>query len=116
MPKRPHHRKIELDELYARDCAQCWICVLLGKPYTECYVKRSEASRDHFDPLADGGSDDNYNLRLAHIKCNNKRGTKTIQQLVDDEVRMGNIDPEGLRIITTNLNNMIFTALYQRDK
>src|SRR6267154_5855711 len=98
MPKKPHYRRLGLDELYKRDYAQCWICVLLGKPYVDCYVRRSDASRDHFIPIAEGGSDDNSNLRLAHKLCNNKRGTKTIQELIDEEVNAGRVDPDGLRI------------------
>lgn len=73
----------QLDIIYARDQALCWICLLLGKP---AFVERKDASRDHYDPKSEGGSYSNENLRLAHKLCNSLRGTKTIEELLRDGI------------------------------
>lgn len=74
--------KPSLNIIYERDKRLCWICLLLGKP---AYVKRKDASRDHYMPTSDGGSDDFENLRLAHKSCNSRRGTKTIEELLNED-------------------------------
>lgn len=76
-----HRDRQSLNFIYERDKRLCWICLLLGKP---AYVKRKDASRDHYDPTSEGGSDDYENLRLAHKNCNSRRGTRTIEELLNN--------------------------------
>ena len=73
--------QLSLNILYDRDKGLCWICLLLNKP---AYVKRKDASRDHYIAQSEGGSDDYENLRLAHKSCNSKRGTRTIEELLNE--------------------------------
>lgn len=73
--------RLNLNIIYARDKGLCWICLLLDKP---AYVKRKDASRDHYMPTSEGGSDDYENLRLAHKSCNSRRGTRTIEELLNE--------------------------------
>lgn len=73
--------RLNLNIIYERDKRLCWICLLLDKP---AYVKRKDASRDHYMPTSEGGSDDYENLRLAHKSCNSRRGTRTIESLLKD--------------------------------
>lgn len=63
---RSRRRHISLDELGHRDRWHCHIC---GRK-----VARSEASADHVVPFSLGGSNRASNLRLAHLKCNVRRG------------------------------------------
>lgn len=76
-----YRSSLSLNILYERDKRLCWICLLLGKP---AYVKRKDASRDHYDPVSSGGSDDYENLRLAHKSCNSRRGTRSIGELLNE--------------------------------
>lgn len=48
----------------------CWICGRGGAN-----------SVDHILPYARGGGDEIENLAPAHLECNKKRGTKTIEQM-----------------------------------
>jgi 5-methylcytosine-specific restriction endonuclease McrA len=57
---------ISLDALMARDGYRCWLC---GLPVT-----RRRASRDHVIPRSKGGKNRASNLRLAHRRCNQRRG------------------------------------------
>lgn len=60
--------------LYKRQKGLCWICggrmsislASAGSPYY--------ATFDHLDPKANGGTNAQTNLRLAHKKCNAQRG------------------------------------------
>lgn len=77
--KGPYTSRQHLNIIYERDKGLCWICLLLNKP---AFVKRKDASRDHYMAKADGGSDDFENLRLAHKKCNSLRGIRSIEELL----------------------------------
>lgn len=64
--------KTQKKEIYARDNGRCRLCrkpVELYLPYDNPY----RSSVDHILPQSLGGSDDNWNLRLAHAICNGKR-------------------------------------------
>lgn len=63
---------ISLREIGNRDR---WICHLCGLP-----VAGKDASRDHLKPIAQGGSNDARNLRLAHQQCNIVRGTLPVSE------------------------------------
>lgn len=57
----------------ARDGWKCWIC----KEDIDCNISpphRLAGSGDHVIPIVNGGSDDDSNLRAAHISCNARRG------------------------------------------
>ena len=61
--------------MYKKQAGLCWICgetmaiskLQAGKP--------RYATFDHLLPRADGGSNVQANIRLAHQQCNNLRGT-----------------------------------------
>lgn len=57
---------ISLDALMVRDGYRCWLC---GLPVT-----RRRATRDHVIPRSKGGKNRASNLRLAHRRCNQRRG------------------------------------------
>jgi 5-methylcytosine-specific restriction endonuclease McrA len=60
---------VSLDAIFARDNGLCSICRLP--------VVRGQASLDHVIPLSEGGSHTEENVRLAHKRCNSKKGAKT---------------------------------------
>jgi 5-methylcytosine-specific restriction endonuclease McrA len=57
---------IDRDAIYARDGGYCYLCKL--------HVARELATFDHVIALAEGGTDDEDNVRLAHRGCNSKKG------------------------------------------
>ena len=63
-----------VDLLRWRDGDQCWLCrgVILFWP--ERHALLGCVTIDHLVPLAEGGTNDEWNLRLAHYKCNHVRG------------------------------------------
>lgn len=61
-----YERRPSIEFLYWRDKGICGIC---GQP-----VARKNASRDHIIPRSQGGPHDAFNMRLAHKKCNMRRG------------------------------------------
>ena len=63
-PGRP--TPVSLDELGDLDGWRCHIC---GRK-----VNRAQASADHLVPHSLGGRDEWINLRLAHRRCNSRRG------------------------------------------
>lgn len=76
-------KKISLEQLYERDKGICGIC---KKPVTKKQLLSGLANRDHIIPVANGGSNRQENLRLAHYSCNIRRGnekpSKTMQDLM----------------------------------
>jgi len=50
-------------------------CCLCFKP-----IKQGEESLEHLTPLSRGGSDDLYNLGIAHRKCNHTKVNKTLDE------------------------------------
>lgn len=56
---------ITTDDLYERDEATCHICVR--------HVDREDAEPDHVLALANGGTNDPENVRLAHRVCNRRK-------------------------------------------
>lgn len=65
-----------VDRIMRRDGRRCWLC---GEP---CDFELSRDGRyphttlDHVIPKSKGGGSAPENLRLAHKKCNNDRGSK----------------------------------------
>ena len=68
-------------KLAKRDGLNCQIC---HKPLPKTYY-RVNIEIDHIVPWARGGSTVISNLRLAHRKCNHKRGAPTYGELLTDE-------------------------------
>lgn len=60
--------------LAARDGWSCWLC---GGGIDPSAIPTSPVSAtvDHLVPRSRGGSNDPTNLRLAHRRCNNRRGS-----------------------------------------
>lgn len=54
-----------IDRIFQRDQGVCWICLESGPIIA--------FTRDHLIPHSLGGSSGLWNLRLAHLLCNNKR-------------------------------------------
>jgi len=53
-----------------------WVCWLCGDPIDQALLPphQKSGSADHVVALAKGGSDDDENLRAAHLGCNCRRG------------------------------------------
>lgn len=62
----PHVEKIDREAIYERDGGRCHLC---GR---KC--SRKSFTLDHLVPLARGGDHTATNVRVAHLKCNVKRG------------------------------------------
>lgn len=58
-----------LDDVYARDNGYCYLCSLP--------VIRKRASMEHVVALANGGLHTLENVRLAHKRCNSKKGARS---------------------------------------
>lgn len=57
-----------LEQLYVDDKGRCWLC--------RREVEPEEASRDHVIPKSHGGRNIRWNIRLAHRRCNQRRGAR----------------------------------------
>ena len=55
------------------------ICALCGKPITNM----KDCTIDHIIPISKGGLTTIENCQLAHLKCNQARGSKEIDQQFD---------------------------------
>lgn len=64
--RNPQLAKTHLDRIYLRDNTTCHLC---GQ-----HVPRHQATLDHLTRLADGGTDREDNLALAHRACNSRKG------------------------------------------
>ena len=64
---------VYLDEIFERDKAHCYLC--------KGDVVRTEASLDHVIPLSRGGIHDPSNVRLAHRRCNSRKGNFLLQEI-----------------------------------
>ena len=62
-------------DLAARDGAACWLCGNDVDPQAP-RGSREAGSVDHVVPKAEGGGDEDDNLRLAHRVCNSRRGSR----------------------------------------
>lgn len=74
-------RRMTIAELGERDG---WRCHLCRRKVDARRVSPHplSATFDHLIPIADGGTDEPANLRLAHRRCNTRRGTGGIVQLL----------------------------------
>lgn len=55
------------------------ICYLCGRPI----MKQSEVSQDHAIAKSKGGQTIEANLIVSHVRCNNDKGSLTLQQWFD---------------------------------
>lgn len=70
-----------IDQLGARDGWRCHLC--RRKVHRHLRVPHPGAPTfDHLVPVSASGSDDHVNLRLAHYRCNSRRGTGGTVQLL----------------------------------
>jgi hypothetical protein len=63
---------MQLTRLAERDGWWCWLC---GDAIDPAAIGAWQATVDHLVPRSRGGSSDIGNLRLAHRRCNNHRGS-----------------------------------------
>lgn len=77
----PPERRMSLRQLCERDGWRCHLCRRIVKPDIKWPDSKS-ATFDHLIPVADGGTDEPDNLRLAHLGCNSSRGTGGEVQLL----------------------------------
>jgi 5-methylcytosine-specific restriction endonuclease McrA len=61
-------RELTLDELFERDRGYCHICRLP--------VPRAQASKEHVVPVSKGGTSAPGNTKLAHKRCNSRKGAR----------------------------------------
>ena len=52
------------------------LCYLCG----EAFYDMKQISVDHVVPLSEGGADEITNLRLAHVLCNNRKASMTVEE------------------------------------
>lgn len=64
--------------LWARQNGLCWLCG--GGMVNSGDGRGYDASFDHVTPRSKGGTRHLSNLKLAHVKCNSERGSKTLQE------------------------------------
>lgn len=69
-------KKWNKKHLINRDGNICWIC---KKPFESM----KDATLDHIFPRSKGGLDTIDNLKLAHLKCNNARGSMTMDEFLE---------------------------------
>jgi 5-methylcytosine-specific restriction endonuclease McrA len=69
--------KISILKIYERDCYRCHICLEL--------TNKDNRSIDHLIPVSRNGATTEWNLMLAHLECNRKRGAKNILGLETKE-------------------------------
>ena len=65
---------VNAQAIYKRDRGICHIC---GK-----HVRQADASMDHLKPISLGGIHAPWNVALAHLKCNLRRGARGPAQLL----------------------------------
>jgi hypothetical protein len=58
--------------IYERDAGLCWLC--------EVPVAYESMTLDHVIPISKGGADGPENLALAHLSCNDRKGTKLMEK------------------------------------
>jgi len=61
------HKRIKLEEIK--------MCELCFKP-----ISFGLDSLEHFDPICRGGTNDFWNLAVAHLKCNYKKSFRTMDE------------------------------------
>lgn len=74
-------RQLSITELGDRDSWKCHLCQRKVNPNLRSPHPQS-ATMDHLVPVADGGDSEPENLRLAHRRCNTRRGTRGTVQLL----------------------------------
>lgn len=76
--KRDRFSAEERNEMVAllrvRDGDKCWLCRGTILFWPERHALLGCVTVDHLVPLGEGGTNDEWNLRLAHYKCNHVRG------------------------------------------
>ena len=72
---------VSFEAIYERDKGRCHIC---GRR-----VKKAEASLDHLVPISKGGAHAPWNVALAHLNCNSRRGNRGAAQLMLAPSRKG---------------------------
>lgn len=66
--KKTRNKRNKLIALFKEQGSVCWLC---GKRMTWGHM-----TFDHIIPRSQGGGNCRENLRLAHRKCNNRRGNQ----------------------------------------
>ncbi len=85
--RKTFHRKWRgqrITQLMARDGSNCTICREPLDRHIRDGRHPAYITFDHVTPRSDGGNDAWTNLRLAHRRCNEKRGNDPI--LPEDEI------------------------------
>lgn len=67
----------EFSEVIARDGGKCWICGKAVRKSTKRFDPLGP-SLDHLIPISAGGAHTLTNVRLAHLRCNLKKGARVI--------------------------------------
>lgn len=67
--------RVSLQQLFARDSMRCHICLSVVQP--------AESSIDHLIPVVRNGAFAAWNLMLAHVRCNQRRGTAPVLEQED---------------------------------
>lgn len=75
MPSESKRKRRIRQRMYKRQKGLCWICGEKMAISVTSHGKGKYASFDHIIPKSEGGTNEQTNLRLAHQRCNNLRGT-----------------------------------------
>jgi hypothetical protein len=82
--------KISVFEVWRRDNAICSLCGF--------YCPLEEASRDHVRPRSGGGKTEWGNIRLAHKRCNSRKGSRDAREYMQWwEETLNQLDIEARR-------------------
>lgn len=77
-PISKKQKKITLKEtVYSKSYGICQLCYSPVSKHLK-YPHPKSASIDHIIPLSRGGADNIYNMQLAHLVCNMKKGNKIL--------------------------------------
>jgi len=71
-----------ITRLAERDGWKCHLCGKRVDPTLTGTTNKMKASVDHLIPISHGGVDDMVNAKLAHLRCNAKRGNRGDVQLM----------------------------------
>ena len=78
-----HFRELSREELkgiVARDRGRCHLCRKPVRPGSKAFDTRSF---DHLIPVLRGGPWAEWNLALAHVRCNQRRGSRRVLAVED---------------------------------
>jgi 5-methylcytosine-specific restriction endonuclease McrA len=72
---------VDLAEIWVRDDGACQICMMAIDP-SLVWPDQLSVTLDHEIPLSKGGTHEPDNVRLAHARCNSRKGDRLTADLI----------------------------------